>query len=119
MSRNVALNRTFDAISHLGDPEPPWAVLLHGMQQLVGGDSATLIQLDGGGELLNFQQHGVSATTERAYVEHFFAHDIVTPQTLGARREAGSTRVSCSPPRCCLRRRSMLTSCAPTACGSC
>ncbi|BEP37399.1 hypothetical protein GmRootV59_43700 [Variovorax sp. V59] len=84
MNRNLALHRALDAISHLGDPEPPWAALLQGMQQLVGGDSATLIQIDGGGELLNFQQHDVSPAAERAYVEHFFAHDILIPPTFGA-----------------------------------
>jgi len=84
MNRNLALHRTLDAISHLGDPEPPWAALLQGMQQLIGGDSATLILIDSGGELLNFQQHDVSPAAERAYLEHFFAHDIVTPLTIGA-----------------------------------
>lgn len=84
MNRNLALHRTVDAISHLGDPEPPWASLLQGTQQLVGGDSATRILIDSGGELLDFQQHDVSPAAERAYLEHFFAHDIVAPLTIGA-----------------------------------
>jgi len=84
MNRNLALQRTLDAISHLSDPEPPWTALLQGMQQLIGGDSATLILFDGSGDLLTFQQHDVSPDTERAYTEHFFAHDIAASLTAGA-----------------------------------
>ncbi|TSD56408.1 helix-turn-helix transcriptional regulator [Variovorax sp. KBS0712] len=84
MNRNLALQRTLDAVAHLSDREPPWTALLQGMQQLIGGDSATLILIDGSGELLNFQQHDVSPATERVYTEHFFAHDIVAPLTIGA-----------------------------------
>lgn len=84
MNRNLALQRTLDAIAHLSDREPPWTALLQGMQQLIGGDSATLILIDGSGELLNFQQHDVSPAAERVYTEHFFAHDIVAPLTVGA-----------------------------------
>lgn len=84
MNRNLALQRTLDAIAHLSDREPPWTALLEGMQQLIGGDSATLILIDGSGELLNFQQHDVSPAAERVYTEHFFAHDIVAPLTIGA-----------------------------------
>lgn len=84
MNRNLALQRTLDAIAHLSDREPPWTALLQGMQQLIGGDSATLILIDSSGELLNFQQNDVSPTTEHAYTEHFFAHDIVAPLTIGA-----------------------------------
>lgn len=84
MNGNLALHRTLDAISHLSDREPPWTALLQGMQQLIGGDSATLILFDSSGELLNFQQHDVSPETERAYTEHFFAHDIAASKTVGA-----------------------------------
>lgn len=84
MNRNLALQRTLDAIAHLSDREPPWTALLQGMQQLIGGDSATLILFDGGGELLDFQQHDVSPATERAYTEHYFAYDIAASLTAGA-----------------------------------
>ena len=84
MNRNLALRRTLDAIAHLDDPQPPWRDLLQGMQQVIGGDSATFILLERGSELLSFQQVNVSPAAEREYVQHFCAHDILIPPTLGA-----------------------------------
>ncbi|MBD9662460.1 helix-turn-helix transcriptional regulator [Variovorax sp. VRV01] len=84
MNRNLALRRTLDAIAHLDDPQPPWRDLLQGMQQVIGGDSATFILLERGSELLSFQQVSVSPAAEREYVQHFCAHDILIPPTLGA-----------------------------------
>lgn len=84
MNRNLALRRTLDAIAHLDDPQPPWADLLHGMRQVVGGDSATFILLENGNDLLSFQQVNVSAAAEREYTRHFCAHDILIAPTLGA-----------------------------------
>ncbi|MBT2334362.1 helix-turn-helix transcriptional regulator [Variovorax paradoxus] len=84
MNRNLALHRTLDAIAHLSDPEPPWTDLLQGMQQLIGGDSATFILLERGSELLSFQQVNVSAAAELDYAQRFCAHDILIPPTFGA-----------------------------------
>lgn len=84
MSQNAALRRTLDAIAHLDDPQPPWTDLLQGMQQVIGGDSATFILLENGNELLSFQQVNISAAAEREYAQHFCAHDILIPPTLGA-----------------------------------
>ncbi|MET3373770.1 DNA-binding CsgD family transcriptional regulator [Variovorax boronicumulans] len=84
MSRDSALRRTLDAIAHLGDPQPPWTDLLQGVQEVIGGDSATFIVLENGDELLSFQQVNVSAAAEREYAQHFCAHDILIPPTLGA-----------------------------------
>ncbi|MFS2167024.1 helix-turn-helix transcriptional regulator [Variovorax sp. Varisp62] len=84
MSRDVALRRALDAIAHLDDPHPPWTDLLQGVQQVVGGDSATFILLENGNELLSFQQVNVSAAAQREYAQHFCAHDILIPPTLGA-----------------------------------
>jgi DNA-binding CsgD family transcriptional regulator/PAS domain-containing protein len=84
MNRDPALRRTLDAIAHLEDPQPPWTDLLHGMRQVIGGDSATFILLENGSDLLSFQQVNVSAAAEREYTQHFCAHDILIPPTLGA-----------------------------------
>jgi DNA-binding CsgD family transcriptional regulator len=84
MDRNLVLRRTLDAIAHLDDPEPPWTAVLQGMQQVIGGDSATFIMLERGSELLSFQQVNISAATEREYTQHFCAHDILIPPTLDA-----------------------------------
>jgi DNA-binding CsgD family transcriptional regulator len=84
MNQSLALRRTFDAIAHLDDPQPPWSDLLQGMQQVIGGDSATFILLERGSELLSFQQVNVSPAAEREYMQHFCAHDILIPPTLGA-----------------------------------
>lgn len=84
MNQSLALRRTLGAIAHLDDPEPPWSDLLQGVQQVIGGDSATFILLEGSGELLSFQQVDVSPAAEREYAQHFCAHDILIPPTLGA-----------------------------------
>ena len=84
MNRGCALRRALDAIAHLEDPRPPWTDLLQGMQQVIGGDSATFILLGRENELLSFQQHNISAAAEREYAQHFCAHDILIPPTLDA-----------------------------------
>ena len=84
MNRRLAARRTLDAIAHLSDPDPPWTELLRGMQGLIGGDSATLMMIDGGGELLVFEQNDIVQSTQREYVDHFFASDIMVGPTLGA-----------------------------------
>lgn len=84
MDDACVLRRAIDAAQHLSDPEPPWQDLLEGMRQVVGGDSASFIQVDATGALLDLQQIRIDPAAERDYVEHFFAHDIVTPATLGA-----------------------------------
>jgi len=84
MNRSLALHRALDAIAHMGDPQPPWTDLLLGMQEVIGGDSATFILLENGTELLSFQQVNISAVVQREYVQHFCAHDIMIPPTLGA-----------------------------------
>ncbi len=84
MNRNLALQRTLDAIAHLDDPQPPWTDLLQGMRQVIGGDSATFILLGSENELLSLQQINFSASAEREYAQHFCAHDIMIPPTVGA-----------------------------------
>lgn len=84
MNDGPGVRRALEAMAHLGDPEPPWTALLQAMQAVIGGDSATLIVLEGGGELLNFQQHNVSEAAQREYAQHFCSLDILVPPTLGA-----------------------------------
>lgn len=83
---DAALRRALDAIHHLSDVRPSWPDALEGIRQVVGGDSATFIMFDGIGELLTLQQHNIDPTAEREYVNHYYAHDIVTPATTGAPR---------------------------------
>ena len=85
-SADAALRRALEAVHHLSDSKPPWAEVLEGTRELVGGDSATFILLDGAGELLTLQQHNIDAAAEREYIDHYYAHDIVTPATTGAPR---------------------------------
>mgnify|MGYP001619668425 FL=1 len=83
-----AYERTRDAVQHLCDPSPPWADILEGACHILGGDSATLVMLDGEGTLLSFQQHHGEPDAGREYVDHFFAQDIVVP--VAAHAPAGS-----------------------------
>ena len=84
MDADVVLRRALDAAHHLADPEPPWFEFLDGVRQVVGGDSASFIVVDGQGALLGLAQCRIDPLAEREYVQHFAAHDIVTPATLGA-----------------------------------
>ena len=84
MIQDPVLHRTLEAAHHLSDPVPPWADVLEGARQVIGGDSASFILFSRTGELLDCQQSGISAAAERDYVEHYHAHDIVTPATTGS-----------------------------------
>lgn len=84
MFQDPVLHRTLEATHHLRDAVPPWADVLEGARQLIGGDSASFILFSRTGELLDCQQSGISTAAERDYVEHYHAHDIVTPATTGA-----------------------------------
>lgn len=81
MIQDTVLHRTLEAAHHLSDAAPPWGDVLEGARQLIGGDSASFILFSRTGELLDCQQTGVSSAAEREYVEHYHAHDIVTPAT--------------------------------------
>jgi len=79
-----AFGRALEAARHLDDPDPPWQDVLEGFRCALGGDSATLILIDGQGGLLHFQQRGVDAAAVQAYAHHYFSQDIVTPIAAGA-----------------------------------
>lgn len=84
MERSSALHRALEAVRHLTDPEPPWNALLESSCRLLGGDSASLITLDRDFDLLDVQQWNVDPQATRAYTEHYFKFDIVTPKSIGA-----------------------------------
>lgn len=84
MLASVVLNRALDAVRHLSDPNPPWDEVLRCSHQIVGGDSASFILLDGNSELLTLEQSNVSSAAMSEYVDHFHTSDIVTPAALGA-----------------------------------
>ena len=76
--------RSLDAMRHLDDPDPPWDEILEGACHILEGDTATLIMIGGDGTLLSLQQRHIQPATERDYVEHFFAQDILVPVAHGA-----------------------------------
>ena len=84
MSEQLAMRRSLDAIAHLSDPNPPWAELLQSMQDLIGGESSTLIVFDSNDQLLHFEQCNVPAAAQSAYQQSFCAHDILLRPTRGA-----------------------------------
>lgn len=84
MSAAIALNRALEAVHHLSDTSPPWDEILQCSRQIVGGDSASFILLDGNSELLTVQQCNVSSAAMTEYLDHFHASDIVMPVALGA-----------------------------------
>lgn len=86
MGADPAFGRALEAARHLDDADPPWQDVLEGFRCALGGDSATLILIDGQGGLLHFQQRGVDAVAVRDYAQHYFSHDIVTPIAVGASR---------------------------------
>ncbi|MEJ8847241.1 helix-turn-helix transcriptional regulator [Variovorax rhizosphaerae] len=81
---DLALHRAVEAAHHLTDPEPPWPDILDGVRQVLGGDSASFIMLDGTGALLTLEQVHVDPLAELEYASHYHAQDIVTPATIGA-----------------------------------
>ena len=84
MLEDPVLRRVLDAVHHLTDPEPPWLGVLEGACGLIGGESATFIMVDAGGQLLSAQQWNVDPEAERVYREHYVQQDIITPKALGA-----------------------------------
>lgn len=83
MTSAIGLNRALEAVRHLSDPTPPWDEILQCSRQVVGGDSASFILLDGNSELLTVQQCNVSTAALAEYTDHFYASDIVVPRALG------------------------------------
>lgn len=84
MNPTPALRRALDAIAQLDAPEPPWSELLDSMRQVIGGDSATFILLEGETGLLDMQHVHIPEAAQRDYLEHFHAHDLLVPPTIGA-----------------------------------
>ncbi|SFP20890.1 regulatory protein, luxR family [Variovorax sp. PDC80] len=84
MLEDPVLRRALDAVHHLTDPEPPWLGVLEGACGLIGGESATFIMVDAGGQMLAAQQWNVDPEAERVYREHYVQQDIITPKALGA-----------------------------------
>jgi len=119
MNGEIAVRRALDAIAHLGDPEPPWADLLEAMTGLIGGDSATLIVLEGSGELLTFQQHNLAQVIQDEYARHFCAQDIMAAPTRGASSGSWFDSYELFSPSQLSRNAYTPTSCAATAPGAC
>lgn len=84
MTAAVVLDRALEAVRHLCDANPPWEEILQCSRQVVGGDSASFILLDGNSELLTLQQCNVSEAAVAEYTDHYYISDIVTPQARGA-----------------------------------
>ena len=84
MTLDPVLHRTLEAVHHLSDAVPPWADVLDGARQLVGGESATFILFSRTGELLDCQQQGGSPEAEREYRAHFHSQDILVAPTANA-----------------------------------
>ena len=76
-SSDATVRCALEAVHCLSDPEPPWA-------EVIEGDSANFIMLDGAGELLTMQPNNIDPNAEREDVDHHYAHDILTPETTGS-----------------------------------
>jgi len=88
MTIGAPLRRGLDAVRHLSDSTPPWDDILLGAKELVGGDSASFISLDSQNELVAMHQCHIPVAATTAYVDHYYASDIITPCARGV--EEGS-----------------------------
>lgn len=72
---DLLLDRAIRSVSHLGDPQPPWAEILESGRRLIGADSAAFMTFDGKGAL-TLQQDHIDPSAERDYIEHFHVLDV-------------------------------------------
>ncbi|KQP35502.1 LuxR C-terminal-related transcriptional regulator [Pseudorhodoferax sp. Leaf274] len=84
MQIGTVVRRALDAARHLDGAAPPWQAVLEGLAELTGADSATYTAFDGAGGLLAFEIRGGDAAAQRAYVDHYHPHDIMSPVARGA-----------------------------------
>lgn len=73
---DFVLQRAVEAAHSLADPSPPWIEILRSGRELVGAEGATFIVFEGR-RLATFESVGNDPATERAYVGHYSAQDIM------------------------------------------
>ena len=73
---DFVLQRAVESVQALADPSPPWAEILRSGRELVGAEGATFIVFEGH-RLATFESVGNDHATERAYVDHYSAQDIM------------------------------------------
>jgi hypothetical protein len=65
MNDDVAFRNALEAVSHIGDPAPPWHDVLTSAKDLIGADAATLLMFDPDQELILLQQTGIDPAAEQ------------------------------------------------------
>ena len=84
MKHNVALHNALEAVSHIGDPAPPWHDVLTSAKELIGADAATLLMFDSDQELILLQQTGIDRAAEQEYVLRYYKDDAIAHASLAS-----------------------------------
>lgn len=97
MQVGTIVRRALDAAPHLDGATPPWAEVLEGLGELLGGDSAAYLAFDSTQGLQAFEFRGGDGAARRDYAEHYHAHDIMKPPARGAAAGVWLDSAQCYP----------------------
>ena len=97
MQVGTVVRRALDAARHLDGAAPPWAEVLDGLGELLGGDSAAYLAFDSTLGLQAFEFRGGDVAARRDYADHYHAHDIMKPPALGAAAGVWLDSAQCYP----------------------
>ncbi|MFL9898899.1 helix-turn-helix transcriptional regulator [Paraburkholderia fungorum] len=84
MKDDVAFRNALEAVSHIGDPDPPWYDVLTSAKELIGADAATLLMFDSDQELILLQQTGIDRAAEQEYVSRYYKDDAIAHAALAS-----------------------------------
>jgi DNA-binding CsgD family transcriptional regulator len=84
MKDDVAFHNALEAVSHIGDPAPPWHDVLTSAKELIGADAATLLMFNSNQELILLQQTGMDRAAEQEYVSRYYKEDALAQASLAS-----------------------------------